>query len=137
MIGKIHDWNRFEQPMKQEPNEMVFPYIYGDFTNWKPKKMFEIREFCDRINQYKPEIFELCKQNDIIDQTAQKIEDLNEDELLKYQNEVKIYYDTYRITWKDIIQDQMQYKKPHIVNANFKAMIENRDVPLFVYPCFM
>jgi hypothetical protein len=62
---------------------------------------------------------------------------LEEEELRKYQNEVKMFYDTYRKNWKDIIQDTMQYKKPHIVNANFKAMIENQDVPLFVYPCFM
>ena len=33
------------------------PFIYGSFTNWKPKRMFEIREFCDRINQYKPDVF--------------------------------------------------------------------------------
>ena len=26
-------------------------YIYGSFTNWKPKRMYEIGEFCKRIDQ--------------------------------------------------------------------------------------
>ena len=99
--------------------------------------MFEIREFCDRINNYKPDIFELCKKNDLIRSSARSVEDLDDIDLEKYQMEVKLHYDSYRDSWKDILQEHMQYQKPHIVNANFKAMIENKSVPLFIYPCFM
>jgi hypothetical protein len=117
--------------------ETVFPYIYGDFTNWKPRRMYEIREYCNRIDPYKPNIFELCKQENIINTKATKIKDLRNDEIERYQREVKHHYEGYKNSWKDIIQNEMKYKRPHIVNANFKSMIENKDYPLFVYPCFM
>ena len=32
--------------------------LYGEFTDWKPLKMREIREYCDKINTDKPNIFE-------------------------------------------------------------------------------
>ena len=142
LINKIKEWNRFEETDKTENtpypgNQTVFPTIYGDFTNWKPKRMFEIREYCDRINSYKPNIFELCKQNEVINPWANSIKDLKGDQMQRYQREVKMHYDSYRTKWKDIIQGELKYKNPHIVNANFKGMIENQDVPLFVYPCFM
>jgi hypothetical protein len=34
------------------------PYIYGSFTNWQPIQMHEIKEYCDMIDQNKPDILE-------------------------------------------------------------------------------
>lgn len=36
------------------------PYIRGDFTNWKPVKMVDIREFCDILDTNKPTLVEIA-----------------------------------------------------------------------------
>jgi hypothetical protein len=33
------------------------PEIFGCFNNWKPQKMFDIREYCEIIYVDKPDIF--------------------------------------------------------------------------------
>ena len=39
------------------------PVIYGQFTNWEPKKMVDIRQYCELLNrENKPDIFDLCKK---------------------------------------------------------------------------
>ena len=43
------------------PSKGSVPEIYGSFTNWQPKKMFDIREFCDKIYTDKPDIFKLSQ----------------------------------------------------------------------------
>lgn len=69
--------------------------------------MYEIKEYCDRINYKKPDIFELCKQNDLFSPTAKSLADLTDEEMEKYQREVRFHYDSYRNTWKNILQDSM------------------------------
>jgi hypothetical protein len=77
--------------------------IYGSFTNWKPKRMFEIREYCERINMGKPDIFQLCMEKGILPEKSPAVEYLEPHLLKKYENEVKFYYESYRIIWRDII----------------------------------
>ena len=48
--------------------------IYGQFTNWKPQRMFEVREYCDRINLDKPDIFAVCKKEKIIPEGVETVE---------------------------------------------------------------
>lgn len=79
------------------------PRICGAFTNWKEKRMFDIREFCDRINLGKPDIFQLCKDQGIISSAARSLEELSSAELEAYQREVRFYFETYRTTWKDVL----------------------------------
>ena len=33
-----------------------FPHIYGDFNNWKPRRMYTIEEFCYIMDTKKPDI---------------------------------------------------------------------------------
>ena len=60
------------------------PYIYGQFTNWEPKRMFEIREFCDRINKDKPNVFERLKAYGLIRHKVETVDELNKTELAEY-----------------------------------------------------
>lgn len=98
--------------------------------------MFEIRQYCERINLDKPDIFELCKKNNLIPKNVSKIEALDPEDYERYEHEVKFYYDSYREFWKDILQKYFQYKRPNLVNVHMSE-IERQDVPLYVYPCFM
>ena len=79
------------------------PTIYGEFTDWKPQKMREIREYCEKINSDKPDIFELCKERFLIPDKYDKIEELPEKEKETYAREVTAYYDSYKKIWKHII----------------------------------
>jgi len=135
--GKIDE--KKEEASNEKPGSKgkEHPMIYGQFTNWEPRRMFEIREYCDLVNEDKPDIFEMCKKAKILPSTASTIEHLEAEELIKYQEEVKFYYDSYKIVWKDIIQKYMKYKKPSLINAEKKDLIDRQDVPLYLYPTFL
>ena len=62
--------------------------IYGQFTNWKPVKMWDIREYCDKINKDKPNIFDRCKESFIADK-YDTVEELPPDLREKYEREVR------------------------------------------------
>lgn len=38
-LEKLNDFSKFQGPV-----------IMGQFNNWKPQKLVEIKEFCDKIN---------------------------------------------------------------------------------------
>ena len=62
-IKKFENLNAGKQsnfPTQDEPNHLKHPQIYGQFTNWQPKPMYEIKEFCDKLNVNKPNIFKDC-----------------------------------------------------------------------------
>jgi hypothetical protein len=73
----------------------------------------------------------------LINVEAETIADLSDNELIHYNREVKLFYESYRENWKDIVQDVMPYQEPNLVNANLRGMLENTSVPLYVYPCFI
>ena len=66
--------------------------------------MFDIRDYCERVNIGKPDIFELCKDNGIIHEEAETVKDLIGVELEEYQREVAYYYNSYRRIWKEIFE---------------------------------
>lgn len=57
--------------------------------------MIDVRIFCDRINQKKPNIFEMCKKNNIISEFAESIKDLDTVDKKKYEKEVLFYFNSY------------------------------------------
>ena len=65
------------------------------------------------------------------------MEDLTEDDMNLYKNEVKFFYDSYKVTWKDILHKYLKYKSPNLINTLYKDLITKIDVPLYVFPAFM
>jgi len=57
LVAKIKEFNPDDRELEKAKCGHGCPFIYGQFTNWKPAKMQDIREFCDRINKDKPDIF--------------------------------------------------------------------------------
>ena len=88
-------------------------------------------------NKDKPDIYQLCKERGIIPAKSPDAENLPPHDLRKYQNEVKFYYESYKVVWKDIIQKYMKYKKPNLVNAEKKEQLDNFEIPFFMFPVFM
>ena len=82
LVQNIERINPREDDLPQ--NDLSHPLIYGQFTNWKPRRMFEIREFCDRINNYKPNIFAQCQRDYKIREECETIEDLEPEEFEYY-----------------------------------------------------
>ena len=134
-IQKVQEFNPDPKELEKEKCKMGAPTMYGEFTNWKPKKMREIREYCDKINTDKPNIFEICKDKDLIQPQFTTVEDLPEEQLLKYEMEVKHYYESYKKIWKEIIFKYLKYQKPNLVNVN--DYTTRTDYPLYVFPCVM
>ena len=78
--------------------------MYGEFTEWKPKKMTEIREYCDIMNADRKDIFEMCKENEYFSSDkADSPEDLSEKDRFIYDTECIKYYNSYKNIWKEII----------------------------------
>lgn len=98
--------------------------------------MFDIREYCDRINVDKPDIFQLSKDNRLISADCKNVEKLQDDDLNVYKNEVKFYFDSYKVTWKDILHKYQQYKNPNLVYG-WKDLVSRIDAPLYIFPTFM
>jgi len=65
--------------------------------------MFEIRELCDAMNKDKPDIWNKCKNNEIIPESAYELSDLTVKERVAYEREVKFYFNGYKKIWKDIL----------------------------------
>lgn len=134
-IQKLNpDLKDIEREMKGGPH---CPMIYGSFTNWKPKRMQDIREYCNNVNSDRPDIFARCKQSEKIHAKYEDVESLKGIALKMYEAEVRSYYDSYKLIWKDIVQKYMKYERPNLINANNKDFLDRRDQPLFVHPCFM
>lgn len=140
ILGKIREFAKEEdsgaQKSKAEAEHSDTPYIYGSFTNWKPRRMFEIREYCDRINADKPNVFLRCKDQGYIRRGVTDTKDLNEEEKITYEKNVKEYFDSYLNSWKMVIIKNLKYKRPNLVNANMKLCF-SIDEPLYVFATFM
>ena len=55
-LDRICAQNKVEQPDDSE-----VPVIYGQFTNWMPMKMMDIRDYCFEINSNEDDVLELLK----------------------------------------------------------------------------
>ena len=85
--------------------------------------MYEIREFCDKVNVNKPNIFQDCKEQGMIRDEAKKIDDLTPAEYDLYEKEVRQHYQNYAKIWPEIIEYYMSYTKPNLVNVHMKTLI--------------
>ena len=79
------------------------PEIYGTFTNWKPKRMYNIREFCNRVDRNKPNIFKMMQDAGLLDKDAESVNHLKDMEKEQYNIEWSKFYQDYSNTWKDVI----------------------------------
>lgn len=61
--------------------------------------MYEIKEFCQKIDRNKPDIFQECIKSGHIDPEREEIEDLQKEELIHYNAQVKAYYENYAKSW--------------------------------------
>jgi len=66
--------------------------------------MFEIRELCDAMNKDKPDIWNKCKNNEIIPESAYELSDLTVKERVAYERVVGEHRQTnksptYRVEW--------------------------------------
>jgi hypothetical protein len=50
--------------------------------------MFDIRDYCDRVDKSKPDIFEKCKEKNLIPQFAKNPSNLTDGFLRNYEDEV-------------------------------------------------
>ena len=79
---RIKQINADEQP----PDTQDQPYIYGAFTNWNAKKMFEIREYCyNLVNS--TSILQKCIDSGFIPDTIKSVDELEGADQEAYEKE--------------------------------------------------
>ena len=62
----------------QEKSSPDAPVIFGNFTNWHPKKMIPLEVFCEIIEQYPPDFIGKLISDDLCRSSVSDIDDLNE-----------------------------------------------------------
>mmetsp|Transcript_33921 Transcript_33921/g.52236 ORF Transcript_33921/g.52236 Transcript_33921/m.52236 type:complete len:183 (+) Transcript_33921:179-727(+) len=130
IISHIKGFNKDQADLMpapmQTPNQQKCPMIFGEFTNWRPKRMFDIKEFCDRIDLDKPDFFKKMQDSDLLDGDVKTVDDLKPKEREEYDLEVEAHYEKYGEKWKEVVKEFMKYQKPNLVNADMKTLIDNK-----------
>ena len=98
---------------KEEEDKIVaenpeVPIIYGDFTNWEPKPLFEI---CDLSEKFYPQynddhVFDLMKQAGKMGYgQSNSIEGLNKNQKIFFKEYVtKFYEEKIDLNWKEVFE---------------------------------
>ena len=65
--------------------------------------MYNIREFCNRVDRNKPNIFKMMQDAGLLDKDAESVNHLKDMEKEQYNIEWSKFYQDYSNTWKDVI----------------------------------
>lgn len=52
--------DKLKEGMLEPPHSSGIPYVHGPFTNWKPKPMRDVVEYCMRHDHEKPDFVQEC-----------------------------------------------------------------------------
>lgn len=77
--------------------------IYGQFTNWEPQAMVDIRDFCERIDLDKPDMLQHCAAKGLIPEGVEAVAALPPGPREAYLAEVEAFHESYRETWKGVV----------------------------------
>jgi len=99
--------------------------------------MFEIREFCDRINIDRPNIFKECQEKGRIPSYTRGVEDLDEEEREAYERATQKHYNSYMDTWREVIKQYIPYQRPTLVNGDHESLARPDGSNIYVYACFV
>ena len=97
------------------------PIIYGDFTNWEPKPLFEICDLSEKFHpQYEDDyVFNMMKQSGKMGYgQSNSMESLTKKQLGQFDEfVVKFYQEKIPLSWKEVFERNLPYKKPNLVHA--------------------
>ena len=83
--------------------------------------MFDIRDFCARVDQEPPDILDNCRREGLVSQHAKTVRDLSPGEHYEYKRAVNAQMELYLKNWKEHLQKYMPYDKPLLVNADKRS----------------
>lgn len=87
------------------------------FTDWHPKPMREVVEFCKENDPYPPDPIPQMVIDGLIRQQCAQLtrEQLNANEQQKYETWMQAYYEA---QWSSVIMAIMRYRNPLVANAH-------------------
>lgn len=111
----------------------------GTFTNWEPMPMFEIVDFCFRVDVERVTILSLAKKEGLVDLDCESLDGvLSGVEYHKLRVEYDKYHkEDYSETWMKLIQRTSRYQRPVLVNGDKRALLKRKDTPLYVFAAMM
>ena len=119
-----------------------YPYIYGEWNNFKPQRMYTVEELCYMLDKEKTDVIEFLKKFNLVNQMVQKPEDMNEKELGFYNSKLMESMKRYKIMkkWRQILAQALRYEKPFLANPEALLVANpNEDIKLLdeLYPDYM
>ena len=86
--------------------------------------MYTVEELCYIMDEQKPDIMKNLKRSKYIHEAAQTRKDLNEEELVHYNEHMKGLMGKYSKmkNWRKILGSSLKYKRPFLANGEALLM---------------
>jgi len=106
-----------------------FPFVYGEFNNWVPQRMYTIEELCFIMDSEKPDIIKNLKRSNYRREEVEKVDEMNEKERIFYNEHMYGILSKYHRmkNWRKLLGSSLRYKRPYLANAE-ALLIGNQDV---------
>lgn len=143
---KVHVYNNLQHVLNNEnlqkladEQKLVVPFVTGQFTNWEPRPMMNMKDFIDRFDAGKPSLRNLAIKKSLIDEKYNgQLEDaLTEMQINMLTHELNEQLEKYQDLWMPIMQRNMRYTRPVLINADKKTLLDDKRIDLFIYAGMM
>lgn len=118
---KMNNWSHVSQydvQLGEEGSSPGVPIIQGPFTNWHPKRMMTIEDFCLLIDTT-TDFIDRMKADKLCRKQVMTVFEMNDNERKVYEQRVDEYKEMYETTWMDIIKDEIKEDEINIVNFEY------------------
>ena len=97
------------------------PDIYGEFSNWRPKQMFEAEDLCTLIlGENHEELVQILNEKRLIkniDNALKGYLHMSKDEKKAYNKEMRVQQKIPTKPWHQILLESLPFANPLVINA--------------------
>jgi len=96
------------------------PIIMGDFTDWKPRPLFEVTDYSESlVEQFDIEfIIRQMQYDKVLSYRRGDRDQFTQTDWLNYKRYSALFYERdVALGWKQVVKSHLLYKKPHMVFA--------------------
>ena len=120
VVEELHKVTSKEEEDKVAELNPRVPIVMGDFTNWKPKPFLEITEYQEILQEQfdQEHIIRQMLYEKVLGYRRSDPEQFTETDWFNYNQYIGHFYERFApYNWKQTIQRNLNYKKPHLIHA--------------------
>ena len=120
VVDELHKVTSKEEEDRVADENPRVPIVMGDFTNWKPKPFFEITEYSEILfEQFDIEhVIRQMQYERVLGYRKSDQEQFTETDWFNYKQYIGQFFERFVPSgWKQVIQKNLTYKKPHMIHA--------------------